>query len=81
MEAQVFVKNLSGKTLTIDVDLERYTVLDVKRVIEDREKIEPEAQRLIYCGKVLEDASLLKEYKVGNHATLHLVVRLNGGGC
>lgn len=81
MEEQVFVKNLNGRTLAIDVDLEKHTVLDVKRVIEERQKILPSAQRLIYCGKELEDKCLLKEYKMVNHATLHLVVRLPGGGC
>jgi len=43
MEVQVFVKNLSGKMLAIDVNLEKHTMLDVKKVIEEREKIEPEA--------------------------------------
>jgi len=81
MEEQVFVKNLSGRTLAIVVDLERNTVLDVKKVVQERQQIEPDLQRLIYNGKELEDVTLLKEYKIVNHSTLHLVVRLPGGGC
>lgn len=73
--AQVFVKDPRGKTLEMDVDLGRHRVFDVKKVIEERLKIEPVTQRLIYAGTELNDERLLREYGVMDGATLHVVMR------
>ena len=76
---QVFVKNLVGKSITIDVDFKTHKVDDIKEKIRQTDGIEPENQRLVYAGKQLEDGRLLSDYNIGNLATLHLVVRLVGG--
>jgi len=75
---QLFVKTLTGKTVTIEVE-EGESIEDVKAKIAEKEGIPPEQQRLIFGGQQLQDAKTLEDYDVGDDATLHLVLRLRGG--
>lgn len=69
---QIFVKTLTGRTITLDVEPET-SIMDVKTKIEDKEGIPPDQQRLILSGQHLEDDLTLNYYNVTKQSTLYLV--------
>ena len=69
----VSVKMLTGRTITLDIDLP-FTIESVKRGISLKEGIPPHCQQLTFNGVVLEDGHALTDYNLPYGSSLDLTV-------
>ncbi|CAD7698456.1 unnamed protein product, partial [Ostreobium quekettii] len=76
---QVFVKTVTGKTITLNNVTPETAVEALKDQIQDKEGVPANQQRLIFAGKQLEPNYTVAHYHIQPQSTLHLVMRLLGG--
>ena len=74
---QIFVKTLTGKTVTLDVKSNE-TIENLKLQFQAKEGTPPDQQRMIFAGKQIEDHRTLADYAIPHQAIIHLVLRLRG---
>ena len=76
-EYQIFVKLLTGRTTTLEVD-HQTEVEDLKLMLYDRNEAPLPQMRLIFAGTQLEDGKTMRDYKIYKESTVHMVLRMAG---
>ena len=76
---QIFIRCHRGTNLALDVTLDS-RVSDIMLRVSHQVHVPAHAQRLTYAGKSLQGDLTLRDYNVQRDSTIHLSLRLAGGG-
>jgi len=80
LATHIYIRSLTGRDIKLEVNTS-YLVYLVKLLVQNLDGLPHDQQRLIYGGQNMENHKTLADYKVSGGSTLHLVLRLRGGGC
>ena len=75
----LFVKNLTGKTITLNNIRPIWTIKILKELISETEDISSHELEFIFAGHKLKDNRLIQDYNIQNESTIHISLRLVGG--
>ncbi|GAV08945.1 hypothetical protein RvY_18563 [Ramazzottius varieornatus] len=77
----VFIKTLTGRTLTVGALLPDEKIEYLKHRVQAIEGIATDQQRYVFAGRQLDDGRTLSDYNIQTFSTLHLILRLRGCAC
>jgi len=72
---QIFVKTISGKTITLDVD-QSDLIENLKLKIQDKDGIPIGNQRLTYASKPLIDGKYISDYNIQKDSTIYIWLKI-----
>jgi len=72
--SEVIVRGTDGQDMTFRFAVEQTTVADLKQKIFEQRNIAVKDQRLLYGGKMLEDAKTLESYNINDGFVIRLLV-------
>lgn len=76
---RIYVKDFNSRRTALDV-LPEHTIKELKEMLEkNNELVSSPNLKLLYGGNTLDNNLTVKDYKIQNDASLHLVYRLTGG--
>jgi len=76
----IFIKTLTGETITIYPESRFSRISDIKTLVMATLGFPPDQQRLIFSGRQMEDGRTLADYNISAESTIHVILRLRGGG-
>jgi len=79
MAMKLVIRQSSGDQFEVEVPTTA-TVLELKQACEKTVNLAPEAQRLIFKGRILKDEQTLESHKIEDGVTVHLVKAKTTGG-
>ena len=71
---RIYVKNLHGVTLTLEVE-QTTKIEEVRKMIFEKTGWIPENMRLLFAGKQLEDSKTLADYNIQKECTIHICIK------
>jgi len=78
-QKNVFVKIVNEKTFSVKFHPWE-TIAMLKAKIEDKENIPIQQQGFVFGGRQLENDRTMRDYNINEQSTIHMFLRLRGGG-